>query len=100
MRRILSSKFIKSIILIFLLFFAPKFVLASDYIPRGYFVIDLKNKVEWIRANQLCATGKMYLFQDGIEPSDVVQGALGDCWLMAALAALAEFPGAIENCSV
>ena len=59
---------------------------------------EINNKVEWIRANQLCSTGKMYLFQDGIEPSDVVQGALGDCWLMAALAALAEFPGAIENC--
>ena len=54
--------------------------------------------VEWVRASELCQTGKMYLFQDGIEPGDVVQGALGDCWLMAALAALAEFPGAIENC--
>eukprot|EP01084_Bolivina_argentea_P252402 423645_1 len=59
---------------------------------------QIKNKIKWIRASQLCKTGKMYLFEDGIEPSDVVQGALGDCWLMAALAALAEFPGAIENC--
>ena len=48
MCRILSSKFIKSILIIFFLFFAPKFVLASDYIPRGYFVIDLKNKIEWM----------------------------------------------------
>ena len=48
MRRILSSKFIKLIIGIFFLFLTPKLVLASDYIPRGYFVIDLKNKIEWL----------------------------------------------------
>eukprot|EP00484_Ammonia_sp_Unknown_P007977 CAMPEP_0197057780 /NCGR_PEP_ID=MMETSP1384-20130603/100644_1 /TAXON_ID=29189 /ORGANISM="Ammonia sp." /LENGTH=403 /DNA_ID=CAMNT_0042492307 /DNA_START=308 /DNA_END=1519 /DNA_ORIENTATION=- len=58
---------------------------------------DIIKKVEWKRASELCESGKMYLFQDGVAASDVVQGALGDCWLMAALAALAEFPGAIEN---
>eukprot|EP00490_Sorites_sp_Unknown_P019510 CAMPEP_0114658686 /NCGR_PEP_ID=MMETSP0191-20121206/16200_1 /TAXON_ID=126664 /ORGANISM="Sorites sp." /LENGTH=177 /DNA_ID=CAMNT_0001881365 /DNA_START=521 /DNA_END=1051 /DNA_ORIENTATION=- len=40
----------------------------------------------------------MYLFQNGIEADDVAQGALGDCWLLAAIASLAEFPGAIERC--
>ena len=40
----------------------------------------------------------MHLFENGIIPSDVVQGKLGDCWLMAAIACMAEFPGAIENC--
>ena len=48
MYRILSSKFIKLIIGIFFLFLAPKFVSASDFITRGYFVIDLKNKIEWL----------------------------------------------------
>ena len=44
MCRILSSKFIKLIIGIFFLFLTPKLATASEYIPRGYFVIDLKNK--------------------------------------------------------
>ena len=48
MCRILSSKFIKLILGIFFLFLTPKLVIASEYIPRGYFVIDLKNKIEWM----------------------------------------------------
>ena len=48
MYRIISSKFIKLIIVIFFLFLTPKLVIASEYIPRGYFVIDLKNKIEWM----------------------------------------------------
>ena len=48
MCRILSSKFIKLITSIFFLFLTPKFLIASEFIPRGYFVIDLKNKIEWM----------------------------------------------------
>ena len=48
MYRILSSKFIKLNIGIFFLFLIPKLALSSDYISRGYFVIDLKNKIEWM----------------------------------------------------
>ena len=49
MCRILSSKFIKLIIGIFFIFLTPKFVIASEYIPRGYFVIDLNNRKKDIR---------------------------------------------------
>ena len=48
MYRILSSKFFKLMTVIFFLFLIPKFLLATKYIPRGYFVIDLKNKIEWM----------------------------------------------------
>ena len=82
-------------------------------------VDEVRKKVKWIRASQLSikqnlthnrdqttiddrilttSNNKMYLFQNGIEADDVAQGALGDCWLLAAIASLAEFPGAIERC--
>jgi len=37
------------------------------------------------------------LVRDGIQPADIAQGALGDCWLLAAAACLAEFPGVLQN---
>jgi len=63
---------------------------------------------EWIEKQKTSAAGgdgdtaeennkNMKLFEKGIEPSDVIQGKLGDCWLLAALACMAEFPEAIQN---
>ena len=34
---------------------------------------------------------------DGIQPSDAVQGYLGDCWFIAAAAAVAQDPQRIRN---
>jgi hypothetical protein len=52
-------------------------------------------KVQWIRASKLSDKG-VVLF-DKIEPNDVAQGKIGNCWLMAALSALNEFPEFIMN---
>eukprot|EP00904_Undaria_pinnatifida_P010244 jgi/Undpi1/634/HiC_scaffold_10.g04098.m1 len=39
-----------------------------------------------------------HLFNQGVHPEDVKQGALGDCWLVAAMATLAgTMPGAIKK---
>ena len=57
--------------------------------------------VEFIRANELSVVEegqRMHLFEGKIEPADLCQGAVGDCWLVAAMASLAEHPGAIRNC--
>eukprot|EP00928_Gymnodinium_smaydae_P042082 TRINITY_DN28397_c0_g1_i2.p1 TRINITY_DN28397_c0_g1~~TRINITY_DN28397_c0_g1_i2.p1 ORF type:complete len:419 (+),score=81.16 TRINITY_DN28397_c0_g1_i2:416-1672(+) len=51
--------------------------------------------VEWIRGTEL--TGCKPALYNKIEPSDVLQGALGDCWLLASIAALAEFPNYIKE---
>lgn len=56
-----------------------------------------KEEVHFVRAPRLVsALGPPRLFSD-IEPGDVMQGALGDCWLLAAFSALAEFPGYLQR---
>jgi calpain-15 len=62
---------------------------------------------KWVRLDDLVsvemqdgdtkAPMKPQLFFDGITPSDVHQGGLGDCWLMSAIAAISEFPEVIKH---
>jgi calpain-15 len=69
---------------------------------------EVDKEIEWKRGNEICSVEEVpgegtddvqhiRLFSDKIEPSDIGQGQLGDCWLMTALACLSEFPGAIQN---
>ena len=37
------------------------------------------------------------LCSDGILPEDIVQGGLGDCWLLCSISAVAEFPALIRS---
>ena len=56
----------------------------------------LEDRISWVRAidrfpdNQFWGT-------DGITPMDIRQGAIGDCWFMAAASALAEKPNRLEK---
>ncbi|GMI13412.1 hypothetical protein TrLO_g15300 [Triparma laevis f. longispina] len=65
----------------------------SDH-PQGHFYA-------WMRAWDLHCTvngaDAAFLFADGVSVKDICQGGLGDCWLIAAIAALAEYPGLIQR---
>lgn len=54
------------------------------------------SKVIWRRANEIAGKGAQ-LFSQGIEPNDIIQGELGDCWLLSAVAGTAQYPKLIEN---
>jgi hypothetical protein len=55
----------------------------------------------WFRAchSTLCLMrkGRMQLYEGKIEPADLCQGAIGNCWLVAALASAAEQPPSVRN---
>jgi hypothetical protein len=70
--------------------------------------------IEWVRAQSLLASGggvagqkvkvtmgaqkpRVKLFEDDVCPSDVGQGSVGNCWLVAAIAAAAEHPGLVQS---
>lgn len=64
-----------------------------------------KAGVKWLRLQDVVSPDKdkkgdavkMSRLFDGVSPKDICQGALGDCWLLAALATLAERPELILN---
>lgn len=63
------------------------------YRPRSNTAYNAAKPITWKRPHQLKGadpTGnKMALVKDGIEPGDVEQGELGDCYLLGAMASIA-----------
>ena len=52
--------------------------------------------VEWRRAAAICSDGggQHALFKQGVEPGDVIQGMLGDCWFLGVRLLAAAAPAA------
>jgi hypothetical protein len=88
---------------IFLEFKDGKFPASSKSLGdwKGKTAAELDKDVTWIRGSQLVTKkdgDKARLVSGGIKPEDIAQGQLGNCWLMASLACLAEFDGSIMQC--
>lgn len=56
---------------------------------------DLIPDIEWLRPSKFL--NRVQLYEDGIEPGDIKQGALGDCYFLGALAGLAETPQRLKR---
>jgi len=50
--------------------------------------------IQWIRASKLHKNPVLF---DNIEPNDVAQGKIANCWLMAAVSAVTEFSEFVRN---
>lgn len=48
--------------------------------------------IQWKRLSELCDHGSLF---HHVHPNDIAQGVLGDCWLLAGMAGMAEFEGAV-----
>lgn len=67
-----------------------------DAIPSSI-GIDEYNNAPWIKATKLHYKKSEFKLFNMVEPNDVIQGSVGSCWLLCALAALAEFPSYYER---
>ena len=53
------------------------------------------SQIEWKRPSEIFGQKKYLIFEDKIEISDILQGSLNDCPLLASLGALAKYPNLI-----
>ncbi len=77
--------------------------IVEDRTSRLRISIKDRDTAKWLRlpefirkVNNMSPDAPVELFGD-IEPNDLTQGIVGDCWLLATMACFAEFPNAIES---
>ena len=49
-------------------------------------------EIMWMRASEIFKNQKYLLFETKIEMADISQGSLGDCYFLASIASLAQYP--------
>ena len=62
---------------------------------------DTWSKIEWLRASQIpCLNDDgqdCQIFEGAIEPNDIKQGSLGDCYFLSSLSVICEHPNRIRS---
>ena len=58
---------------------------------------EIASEVTWKRIGDAFDSSYTLFGNKGVVPGDIVQGSLGDCWLLAGASAVAEKPGRIEK---
>ncbi|CAG8601972.1 7274_t:CDS:2 [Ambispora leptoticha] len=60
-------------------------------------VQPVQGNIEWKRCKDLCKNPHLFIFKNGQLIPEVVQGAVGNCWLVSALGVLAAHPHLLEK---
>lgn len=64
--------------------------------PEAFDTVIHWRRPESFFENEIEGKNKIQIFQNEIEPTDIKQGSLGNCWLMSALSSLAERPDLVK----
>ena len=67
----------------------PEDVLDSD--------VEGWQKFKWARAEDILDTQNYKVFKEGCSADDILQGSIGDCYLISVLCSLSQYPDLIVN---
>jgi hypothetical protein len=91
----------------FAIIFIEYFLFTDTEFPPSSKSLGSNSMVKWVRLQDMQFTTAdgvscpiNCLFDREIHPNDICQGALGDCWLLAAFATLSERDAYIQNCFI
>jgi len=65
--------------------------------PKSPDYAEKTGHVTWKRPQDIYTVGEPKMCVNGVEPADVEQGALGDCWLLSSFMLLASQPQLLQN---